>query len=192
MPPGNPAELGPFTVFVLLKVNPGAALIFGDADLLVEAGVEVLTEVVVDMEVMAEVVAFASVLEAAILTAGFKPPTVDAAAFSFMSFEKSNLKPPGELAVVLLVTALNWKGLPLPVAEFMPQFNVALGGAADCLSLLFAVPKIQTAAGLLSLAVAGGEANGPTLAWVLLAVNMDPNTEFEVAAVEVELLAFTV
>lgn len=105
MPPRNPPELGPFTVFVLLKVNPGAALKFGDADLLVEASVDVLTEVVVDMDVMAEVVALGSVLEAAILTAGFKPPT--AAAFSFMSFEKSNLKPPGELAVVLLVTVLN-------------------------------------------------------------------------------------
>jgi hypothetical protein len=74
----------------------------------------------------------------------------------------------------------------------MPQFNVELGSAADCLSLLFAIPKTQTAAGLLLLVVAGGEANRPTFAWVLLTVNVDPNAEFEVVAVEVELLAFTV
>lgn len=106
-PPGKPPELGPLTVFVLLKVNTGGVLKFGDADLLVEAGVEVLTAVVVDMEVTAEVAALASVLEAAIFTAGLKPPTVDEATFSFTSFEKSNLKPPGEVVVVLLVTALN-------------------------------------------------------------------------------------
>jgi len=74
----------------------------------------------------------------------------------------------------------------------MLQFNVALGSAADGLLSLFAVPKTQTAAGLLSLVVADGEANGPTLARVLFAVNMDPNSEFEVVAAEVELLAFTV
>lgn len=73
----------------------------------------------------------------------------------------------------------------------MLQFNVALGSTADGLLSLFAVPKTQTAAGLLSLVVADGEANGPTLARVLL-VNMDPNSEFEVVAVGVELLAFTV
>lgn len=106
MPPGKPPELGPFTVFVLLKVNTGGVLKFGDADLLVEAGVEVLTAAVVDMDVTAEVATLASVLQAAIFTAGLKPPTVEAA-FTFMSFEKSNLKPPGEVVVVLLVTALN-------------------------------------------------------------------------------------
>lgn len=104
MPPGKPPELGPFTVFVLLKVNTGGVLKFGDADLLVEAGVEVLTAVVVDKEVTTEVAALASVLEAAIFTAGLKPPTVDEVAFSFASL-MSNLKPPGEVVVVLLVTA---------------------------------------------------------------------------------------
>ena len=74
----------------------------------------------------------------------------------------------------------------------MLQLNVALGSAADGLLSLFAVPKTQTAAGLLALVVADGEANGPTLARVLLVVNMDPNSEFEVVVVEVELLAFTV
>lgn len=107
MPPGKPPELGPFTVFVLLKVNTGGVLKFGNTDLLVEAGVEVLTAVVVDMEVITEVAALASVLEAAIFTAGLKPPTVDEGAFSFTSFEMSNLKPPSEVVVVLLVTALN-------------------------------------------------------------------------------------
>lgn len=78
------------------------------------------------------------------------------------------------------------------MAEFMPQFNVALGSTADGLLSLFAVPKTQTAAGLLSLVVADGEANGPTLARVLLVVNTDPKSEFEVVAVEVELLSFAV
>jgi hypothetical protein len=107
MPPGKPPELGPFTVFVLLKVNTGGVLKFGNADLLVEADVVVLTAVVVDMEVTAEVAALAPVLEAAIFTVGLKPPTVDEATFSFTFFEMSNLKPPGEVVVVLLVTALN-------------------------------------------------------------------------------------
>jgi hypothetical protein len=107
MPPGKFPELGPFTVFVLLKVNTGGVLKFGDADLLVEAGNDVLTAVVVDTDVTTDVAALASVLEAAIFTAGLKPPTVDEAALSFTSFEKSNLKPPGEVVVVLLVTALN-------------------------------------------------------------------------------------
>lgn len=74
----------------------------------------------------------------------------------------------------------------------MLQFNAALGSAADGLLSLFAVPKTQTAAGLLSFVVADGEVNGPTLARVLFVVNMDPNSEFEVVVVEVELLAFTV
>ena len=78
------------------------------------------------------------------------------------------------------------------MAETMPQFNDALGSAANGLSLLFAVTKIQAGAGILLLVVADGEANGPTLALVLLDVNMDPNTEFEVVAAEVELLVFTV
>jgi hypothetical protein len=107
MPPGKPPELGPFTVFVLLKVNIGGVLKFGGADLLVEAGVEVLTAVVVDTDVTTEVAALGSVLEAATFTAGLKPPTVDELALPFMSFEKSNLKPPGEVVVVLLVTAFN-------------------------------------------------------------------------------------
>lgn len=106
-PPGKPPELGPFTVFVLLKVNIGGVLKFDDADLVVEAGVEVLTAVVVDMEVTAEVAALASVLEAAIFIAGLKPTTVDEATFPFTSFEKSNLKPPGKVVIVLLVTAFN-------------------------------------------------------------------------------------
>jgi len=107
IPPGKPPELGPFTVFVLLNVNTGGVIKFSDADLLVEAGVEVITALVVDMEVTAEVAALASVLEAAIFTAGLKPPTVDDATFSFTFFEKSNLKPPGEEVIVLLVIAFN-------------------------------------------------------------------------------------
>jgi hypothetical protein len=164
MPPGKPPELDPFTIFVLLKVNTGV-LKFGDADLLAEAGVEVITEVVVDMEVLAaEVAALASVLEPATVTAGWKPPTHDAAAFPFTSFEKSNLKPPGELVVVLLVTAFNWKRPPLPVAKFVLQLNVALGSAAGGLSSFFAVPKAQTATVLLLLVIADEETNRPTLA----------------------------
>lgn len=73
----------------------------------------------------------------------------------------------------------------------MPKLNVAFGSAADGLSSLFALPKTQTAAGLLTPVVADGEANGPTLARVLL-VNVEPNTELEVVATEGELLAFTV
>lgn len=107
MPPGKPPELGPFTVFVLLTVNTDGVLKFSDADLLVEGGVEVLTAVVADMEVTAEVAALASVLEAATFSVGLKPPTVDEATFSFTPFEMSNLKPPGDVVVVLLVTALN-------------------------------------------------------------------------------------
>lgn len=107
MPPGKPPELGPFTGFVLLKVNTGGVLKFWDTDLLVEADVEVLTAVVVDTEVTTDVAALVSVLEAARFPAGLKPPTVDEAAFSFTSFEKSNLNPPVEVVVVLLVTALN-------------------------------------------------------------------------------------
>jgi len=74
----------------------------------------------------------------------------------------------------------------------MPQFNVALGSAADGLLSLLAVPKTQTVAGLLLLMVTDGEANGPTLTRVLLVGNTDPKSEFEVVAVEVELLSFTV
>jgi hypothetical protein len=74
----------------------------------------------------------------------------------------------------------------------MPQFNVALGSAADGLLSLFAVPKTQTAAGLLLLVVADGEANGPTFARILLVGNTDPKSEFEVVAVEAGLLSFTV
>lgn len=107
VPPGKPPELGPFTVFVLLKVNTGGVLKFCEADLLVVADAEVLTAVVVEMEVTADVAALASVLEAARFPTGLKPPTVDEAAFSFTSFEKSNLKPPVEVVAVLLVTAPN-------------------------------------------------------------------------------------
>jgi hypothetical protein len=74
----------------------------------VEAGAETVMDVVVDMEVMAEVVVVGTVLEQVTrFMVGWKPPTVDGVGFSFIPFVKSNLKPPTELVALLLVVRFN-------------------------------------------------------------------------------------
>jgi hypothetical protein len=66
MPPGKPLVLcvAPLAVLVLLKVCTGVVPNFnGDTNWLVEAGTEMVTEELVHMAVMAEVVVVGAVLE---------------------------------------------------------------------------------------------------------------------------------
>lgn len=89
MPSGKPFEL---------CVGPN---LNGGTDWFVEKGDETVTEDAEDVAVTAEV----AVVGAVGFTADCKPPTVGDA-FSFTSFAKSNLKPPTELAVLLLLVAV--------------------------------------------------------------------------------------
>jgi len=79
------------------------------------------------------------------------------------------------------------------VAGFVPKFNVPVGSVVDGLSSLLAAPKTLAVVGLETLVTVDvvGEPNRPTFAWLLLTVNMDPNTESEIVADDVELVAFT-
>lgn len=115
IPPGKPPILcaGPLAVLVPLKLNIGVETVVpnlsGESfDWLVEAAVEMETEVVVvmDVEVMTEAVAVGAVLDVIRFTVGWKP-VVDATSFSFIPFVKSNLKPPTGLVAVLLLVAFN-------------------------------------------------------------------------------------
>jgi hypothetical protein len=94
-------------MLVLLKAGTGVVPNFnGDPDWLVKAGAEMVTEeaVVEVVVVVVVVVVLGTALEAIGFTVGCNPATVGHA-FSFTPFEKSNLKPPTELAVLLLLVA---------------------------------------------------------------------------------------
>jgi hypothetical protein len=95
-------------VLVPLKLNIGVETgvpnLSGDSDWLVE-GAEMVTEVVVGMEVMAEVVVMGAVVDAIRFTVW--KTVVDATSFSFFPFVKSNLKPPTELVAMLLLVAFD-------------------------------------------------------------------------------------
>jgi hypothetical protein len=73
MPPGKPLELcvGPFAILVLLKACTGVVPnLNGNTDWLVEAGVEMVTEMVEVTAVMVVVVVMGAVLEVVRFTAG--------------------------------------------------------------------------------------------------------------------------
>jgi hypothetical protein len=180
-------------MLVLLKAGTAVvASLNGDTDWLVEAGDETVTEEAVDMAMVAVVVVVGAALEVVGFNVGCKPPAAGYA-FSFTPFEKSNLKPPNELAVLLLLVAVfKLKRLLVAVAGFIPKFNVPLESVVDGSSLL-AETKRLTAAGVETpVAVdTAGEHKRPTFVWPLLPLSTDSVTACEVTAADVQLIVFT-
>jgi hypothetical protein len=131
---------------------------------------EMVTEEAVDMAM----VVLGAALEVTGVTVGCKPATAGHT-FSFIPFEKSNLKPPTELAVLLLLVAVfRRKRLLEVVAGFIPKFNVPLDSVVDGSSLL-AEPKRLNAAGVETLVEvdAAGERKKLTAAGVETLVEVD-------------------
>lgn len=201
MPPEKPPILcvSPLAVLVPLKLNTGVETVVpnlsgNSSDWLVEAGVEMVKDVVVveDVEVMAEAVVLGAVLDVTGLTVGWKP-VVDVISFSFIPFVKSNLKPPTELVAVLLVVAFNRNRLLLDVTGFIPKYGVPLGSAVDGMLPLLAELKTVTSVGLEPL-VAADVTEEPcisTFASVQFTVNADFNNEFEGVVADVQTVVFT-